>query len=134
MKSENERKKELEELDKKLKELKKNMPEGMVKITDPNEIVYLFSVKPEIDRIVNTKHKDINDIEDTLINMLDFYEGTGLGKDKVFILIEMLNELDEKLSDKYMILYEKAFEKIKKTIPMIQKQKKSYRIKMLIFI
>ncbi|MBN1250568.1 MAG: hypothetical protein JXR51_05185 [Bacteroidales bacterium] len=112
MKGENERKKELEELDKKLIELKKNMPEGMVQITDPNEIVYHFSVKPEIDRIVNAKHKNINDIEDTLINMLDFYEETGLGKDEVFILIEMLNEFDEKLSDKYMILYGKAFEKI----------------------
>ena len=102
----------MEELERKLDELVKNMPEGMVQIKDPNQIVYQLMVKVEIEKIVNAKHKDINEIKETLIELLDFYENTHLAKDEIFIMIEILNELDGKEADKFILMYEKVYKKI----------------------
>ena len=89
-----------------------SLPEGTIQLKDPNQIVYQMMVLPEVERIVNAEIKDQEDIENVLIELLDFFEDSGLGKDEVFKLIEILNKLSKETADKYLVQYEEIVNRL----------------------
>jgi len=89
-----------------------SLPEGTIQLNDPNQIVYQMMVLPEVERIVNAEIKDQEDIEEVLTELLDFFEDSGLGKDEVFILIEILNKLSKEDADKYLVQYEEIVNRL----------------------
>ncbi len=89
-----------------------SLPEGTIQLNDPNQIVYQMMVLPEVERIVNAEIKDQEDIEEVLTELLDFFEDSGLGKDEVFILIEILNKLSKEAADKYLVQYEEVVNRL----------------------